>query len=453
MRVLRDRQGAWGPGDRDQRGAALLLTFLVLIVILMIVYQVSRITSSERNEAYRSLTLTQMDFAIQAALLENQRFLREDADQGGAGAEGDLDAGADTGGDFPEGGDDLEGEGEGGEEGPSDSLMDSWATVQQSTIGEVDVISFVVDEDRKFNILGMLNEDEELANEAEAIVTRILDRCREGSMLDIDAGTATEMAQAMRRYMEDRFSETYPTPNLVGQEEGRPVLPLSMREFLVVPPFQEHHFRDYFDEQDNRVHAIDQFLTIYSSPTLGQSATSELGFAVNANTAPLQVLAGLFDSRRIDPRVWLEIVDYRNEERETDADEEEELAFRQNRFNEELPELQVFTDLSQIEELPTMADMDPEVRNEILARLKVESEVFSITILAKKSTRSGSDVQDFEATRQEVEKQEQAGTDLVRVVRKVVWRQSGEEGASMATLIPWMVLDYVPLELLDQPEF
>ncbi len=429
----------------------MLLTFLVLIVILMIVYQVSRITSSERNEAHRSLTLTQMDFAIQAAMLENQKYLLEDGEQAAGGEEG---AGADpgAGADLPEGGDDPEGEGGSEEEGPSDSLMDSWATVQQSTIGEVDVISFVVDEDRKFNVLGMLDEDEEAANEAEAIVARILDRCREGSMLDIDAGTATDMAQAMRRYMEDRFSETYPTPALVGQQDGRPILPLSMREFLVVPPFQEHHFRDYFDERDNRVYAIDQFLTIYSSPTIGQTETSELGYAINVNTAPLQVLAGLFDSREIDPRVWLEIVDYRNEERETDPDEEEELAFRQNRFNEELPELQVFTDLSEVEELPTMADMDPEVRNRILARLKVESEVFSITVLAKKSTRSGSDLQDFEATRFEVEKQEQAGTDLVRVVRKVVWRQTGDEGGTMKTLLPWLVLDYVPLEYLDQVE-
>ena len=447
MRILRSR----GLPERERRGAALLLTFLVLIVILMIVYQVARITGSERNEADRSLTLTQMDFAIQAALLENQKFLREDAEQA-AGGEGDTGADGAPGEGIPdgEGGEGEEGGGE--EEGPSDSLMDSWATVQQSTIGEVDVISFVVDEDRKFNILGMLDEDDELANEAEAIVVRILDRCREGTMLDIDGGTATDMAQAMRRYMTDRFSETYPTPSLVGLEDGMPILPLSLREFLVVPPFQDHHFRDYFDEQDNRVHSIDHFLTIYSSPTLGQAADSELGYAVNVNTAPLQVLAGLFDSREIDPRVWLEIIDYRNEIKENDGDEEEEATFRQNRFNEELPEFQVFTSLDQVEELPTLADMEPETRNLVLSRLKVESEVFSITILAKRSTRSNSDLQDFELTREEVERQEQDGTDLVRVVRKVVWRQSGDEGAVMHTLMPWLVLDYVPLEVLDDPE-
>ncbi|HPF13808.1 MAG: hypothetical protein H6830_11590 [Planctomycetes bacterium] len=434
-----------------RRGAALLLTFLVLIVILMIVYQVARITTTERNEADRVLTETQMDLAIASAFLENQTILKDDADQAAGGEPyPSADPGA-TGAADPEASADPNATSE--DSAPNDSLMDGWATVQQSTIGDVDVVTFITDEDSKFNILGMLSEDTEEADKAEAITTRILDRCREGTTLDIDGGTASEMARTMRTFMVDRSTGGYPTPNRVDTQAQGAVLPLTMQEFLVLRPFEEQHFRDFFDERGNRVYSIDHFLTIYSSPVLGPNATSTLGYKVNANTAPLAVLAGLFEAREVDPRVWLEIIEYRNTEEETDPNaDESEAQFRQNRFNEELPQFQTFHSLDQIEELPTLSAMEPELRNEVLARLKIDSQVFSITILAKKSTLSNPDAQAMEMRREDVEREEQAGTDLVRVVRQVLWRESGDEGTTMRILLNWSALDYVPLEMLDTPD-
>ncbi len=442
------------PSKASQRGAALLLTFLVLIVILMIVYQVSRITTTERNEAARTMVETQMDFAIQAAQLENKTILMDDAEQAASAGEGEAPGGEGMPGEGdPAAGEGDGGEGEGGEEeaGPSDSYMDSWATVQQSSIGEVDVISFLVDEDRKFNILALASEDEEEAEKAELIITRILDECRAPTSLDIESSEAAEMARIMRRFLDDRVSGAYPVPRMAGEAEvGDPILPLSLRELMSLDPFEDHHFRDYFDERGNRVYSIEQFLTIYSSPVLGPTGDSELGYAVNVNTAPLPVLAGLFDSREVDPRVWLEILEYRNEEEQADpqADPAEE-QFRQNRFNEALPMLQVFTSLDQVEELPSLAAMDPEQRDLVLERLKVESAVFTVTILAKKSTLANANTDSFAMTREEIETEEQAGTDMVRVVRQVLWRQSGEEGPTMQTLLHWSVLDFVPMEYLD----
>ncbi|MEZ6019863.1 MAG: hypothetical protein R3F17_07095 [Planctomycetota bacterium] len=335
-----------------QRGAALLLFFLVLIVIVMIVYQVNRLTSSERIDAERSVTLAQMDLAIQAAQLENRALLSDDAAQ--ASAEGDSSgASGDSTGDGT-GEEGLPADGEGGESGstgPVDSYMDTWAPAQQSSIGEVEVVTFMEDEDRKFNVLNILSADPEEAQEAEAIIVRILDRCREQTTFDIDNGKASEMATSIRRFIEDRYSNTYPTPNRVDAEPGDPILPLSLRELVAIPPFEEHMFRDFFDERGEQVYAIDHFLTLYSSPMLGPSGTPTGGYTVNVNTAPLIVLAALFDSRDVNTRVWLDVAEYRRREadRDPNADEAEEV-FRQNRFNEELPNLQYFESLTQVEE-------------------------------------------------------------------------------------------------------
>jgi len=40
-----------------------------------------------------------------------------------------------------------------------------------------------------------------------------------------------------------------------------------MREFVVLEPFEEGHFRDYYDEDDRVVHSIGSYLTIYTAPT------------------------------------------------------------------------------------------------------------------------------------------------------------------------------------------
>ena len=54
----------------SRRGAALMLSFLVLIVILMICYQIARTIGLDRNEAQRNRTLTAMDYAISSAFMQ-----------------------------------------------------------------------------------------------------------------------------------------------------------------------------------------------------------------------------------------------------------------------------------------------------------------------------------------------------------------------------------------------
>ncbi len=431
----------------EQRGAALLITFLVLIVVLMIVYQVNRITASEQIEASRSLVLTKMDYAIDAAFLQVEQDLladsqNEEEEEGGEGDPQGDPAAAIAGA----GGEEGEGGGEGAS-GPVDSFNDEWATIQSTSIGEQDLSVYVIDEDRKFNILGMLAEDVEEAQEAELIVARILDSCRNGTRVDIQSGTAEDMARAMKSFLEDRIGGTFPSPNHLADPDGGAIMPLSMREFVAIEPFSAHHFQDYLDEDGNRVHAIDCFLTVYSSPAIGPEEESQLGYTINVNTAPLPVLAGLFDPSLVDPSLWREIIEHRNEEQESEdgaQDEEPQL----DEFGEPMIATKEFQATTDLESLPTMEGLDPETRDLVMARFKVDSQVFSITITARESTLMDQGMDPHDMSREERELAERAGTDLVRTVRRVLWRQGGEE-AGTHILALWDVLDHAPLELLD----
>ena len=75
--------------DPHKRGAALMLSFLVLIVILMICYQITRTTGIDRIEAERTQTLTGMDYAISSAFLQVAEDLLADVEaEGGEEAAG-----------------------------------------------------------------------------------------------------------------------------------------------------------------------------------------------------------------------------------------------------------------------------------------------------------------------------------------------------------------------------
>ncbi|MFT7679251.1 MAG: hypothetical protein ACI8QC_003252 [Planctomycetota bacterium] len=432
----------------DRRGAALLLAFLVLMVILMITYQITRSTSTDQIETRRSLVFTGMDLAIESAFLQIAEDLAADGDAGGAAE--DSEDGPPL---PPLGG---EGEGEGGEPESTDSQMDEWATPSATTIGGLDLRILIEDENRKFNILGMLAEDEEEAQTAFDIVVRILDQAREGTLADIASGEAEVMARVMRDHMLSRDNTMLPSPLLLSagpveeQEAGAPVLPMSLREFLVLEPFEPHHFRDLFDENGDRVHSIGSFLTMYTSPTDG-GGTPEGGWAVNVNTAPLAVLMSLFDTRVVDSRVWDEVLLYRNDEEELGPDDEE-VEPTLDEFGNEVIVKRIFDDLEELDEVYDFEALEAEVKAEVLERLQVNSDVFSVTITSRMATSNQDQGSEGFNTRREREEYERDGTHLVRTVRRIYWRVSSEEESSMVILVNWEVLDYSPLEVLDFPD-
>jgi len=450
----------------DRRGAALLLSFLVLMVIIAVVYQLNRSTGIDQQVAQKDLLMTRMELAIESALLEVTEQLRDDAElKSAAGEEGAPEGG--TGGEGlgdPSGGPGAPGE---AQENPdaADSQMDDWAQIASTTFDDVNLRIYIEDEDRKYNVLNMLAEDEEEAQNAYDRVVRILDACREGTQADISGGDADAMARAMRDHMLERDNSYLPRAQLTSDdpEKAGQGLPLTLREFVVLEPFREEHFRDYFDRDGERVHSIGAFLTVYTAPAVGpvgaaggaagtQSSASTGGYAVNVNTAPLAVLAGLFEQRDVDTRTWDQVLDYRNQEEERSEEEEENLEPVLDEFGEEVLPKKIFDSLSELSELPDWDALEPDVRTRAESMLRVDSDVFSVYVTARFVTAAEvNQVFEFDS-RLEQEQYERSGSHFVRTVRAVLWRRPGDEGVDIVPLVRWEVLDYAPLPVLDYPD-
>ena len=457
------------PTAAERRGAALLLSLIVLFVLVAIVFQISIGTGTDARVARNEVGLATMDLACESALLEVVEMLKSDAPA--TGGEGEAGAGG-----LPNmgGGDDLSGGGEDQGGGNVDSRQDQWGQPQRTQINEIDLRILIQDEDSKYNLLNMLRDDENAAEKSYERVVEILDLCRGGTSEDIDSSTAREMADAMREHMRDRTQSLLPKPKQLSDLEDKEDfgLPMGLREFVVVDPFHEGHFRDYLDEDGLPVHSIGSFLTVWTclsmDPPLPTSDTPDAdsgdrtadaagatsfvtgpGIVVNINTAPLAVLRALMPDHAVDPRLWDDLLEYRNlEEESLDPDADPIL----DEFGEEQFEKRVFDSLDELEELYPFTQLGDVERRELEAMLTVESSVFSVFITARRNT--GSEEADQVATsRRDQEELERSGAGLERTIRAIFWRRAGqEEEVEIIPLVRWEVLDYAPYEVLDFPD-
>jgi hypothetical protein len=354
----------------------------------------------------------------------------------------------------------------------------------------------------------MLNADEDEAEVAYERVTRILDLCREDTDYDIERGEAERMARVMREHMERRADSEVPmTEMLTADDERRDIgLPLTLREFEALAPFEPIHFRDFRDEDGQIVHSLGSYLTVWSSLTTvaelqqndggdgqgqGQSGQNNdedegdeggdegadeepppsdpdegnndlnqqgqeltggsFGYGININTAPAAVLKALFDSRELNPRFWDEVIRYRNEEEEEEEDEEEAVEPVYNELGEEIVPMKIFDAPSELAEVDGWLDLEGAIRRQVNDLVLTQSRVFSIYITAIKLTGADEVVfVDAEDTVDEFENSQ--GNQLVRTIRMVYWRRPGEEEAEMVPIVRWEVVDYVPFEVLDFPD-
>lgn len=189
------------------------------------------------------------------------------------------------------------------------------------------------------------------------------------------------------------------------------------------------------------------------------NGTTNGGFGVNVNTAPPAVLKGLFDDREVDPRFLDEIIEYRNLEEEEDpnaaassSSEEEEENVRYDEWGNEILDLRAFEDIAELQKVSGYENLEGAAKDALSRFLAVESHVFSVYVIARRSTSAQGDLDptaDPEAVRL---REEQGGDSLVRVVRAVYWRRKTDEGVSLVPLVRWEVLDYLPLEVLDYPD-
>jgi len=280
----------------SQRGAALLLSVLVLFVVITISIQIGIGTMTDARVARNDLGLAAMDDAIESAMLEVTEQLKNDL----AGGEEGADAGPMAGGMDPTAA--MGGAAAGEEGGAVDSKEDEWARPQRTEINGLELRIFVQDEDSKYNVLNMLNENtegtsgEDPAEESMARVARIIDLAREGTELDISTSDAETMAREMREHMLRRFSTANDEAEFLSTDpETDRRLPLTLREFARLESFEEHHFRDFRDEMGEVVHSLGSFLTVWSCLTdrasgggsssgAGSSLTDSLGEGISNAT-------------------------------------------------------------------------------------------------------------------------------------------------------------------------
>jgi type II secretory pathway component PulK len=553
MKLPRHARSAGGP----RRGAALILSLLLLFVLVAITLQIGVTTGTDARVARNDLTMTSMDLAIESAILQVQETLKTDGEASGESGQGQPQQGAAQGAQ-PQ--DPAAGAAAGtgptdGEAGASDTRKDEWATPQRTEINEVRLRILVVDEDSKYNVLNLANPDEKEAEAAQARIARILDLCREGTEADIDTAVADQMARAMREFIVQRDDMDVPRAKLLADDPQREelALPRSMLDFAVLEPFEPMHFRDFRDINGEPVHSIASFLTVWTSvstagealgvPAAGEpgstqgsrdsstqagtqgvggasatgqggsgqagtgqggtgqagtgqagaaqggtgqganaqgqagqgaagqsgdaqgagasntNGTANGGYGVNVNTAPPAVLKALFDGREVDPRFLDEIIEYRNLEEEeeqesaaTSDEEEAEEALRYDEWGNEVVDLRAFEELAELQQVPGYDRLDRAAQDALARLLSVQSNVFSVYVVARRATSIDGDVDagldPAEARRLE----EQGGDSLVRVVRAVLWRRQTEEGTQIVPLVRWEVLDYLPIEVLDYPD-
>lgn len=267
-----------------------MLSMLVMLVLVLIVWQIGIGTRTQYQVSRNDVALTQMDQAIESALLEIFEQLKIDGDSGSEGAS--IGGGADAGlagalGGGLAGGDAPADPGAGGA-GPTDSRRDEWARAQRTEVGDIQLRILVQDENSKLNVLTMLSEDSDEAEKAFQRVVRVIDLFREGTSADVPSFEAESLAEALRDHLVQRDDSELPRPNLVMDDPDQPQrgFPLTLEEVVVLDPFTRGLFQDYRDEEDLVVHSLSSFLTVSSSLQTRADAEQGAGGAAGGGGLP-----------------------------------------------------------------------------------------------------------------------------------------------------------------------
>ena len=495
------------PGDASTGGAALLLSLLVLLVLVAIISQINIATSTDARVGRNDLALTTMDLAIESALLEVAETLSADAEATSA-----EDAGAAPPNPFEGAAQGEEGGEEGPVDSRQDDWATPMRTeingirlriLIQDEDSKLNVLTMLSEDE----------EEAEKAFERVVRVLDYCRGDTEADIEEKDARAMAIQMREHLEDRANSFLPRPTLLTDDEEEQTEVGLPLSLREFVCLEAFTEDHFRDFRDEDGKVVHSITSFLTCWTALTTydelnneeegstpggpgrpeegseetdagetsqetgfgeeeganpfnptstsaetgtsgtgpggpsGPSSTS--GIAVNVNTSPPAVLKALMDDRDVAPRLWDDVVAWRNEEDEEALGEDEEPPL--DEFGEEILIPKIFESVMDLEEFDEFRDLDALVKGELMNLLTVESHVFSIYVTARKPTGVSAGL-DFAGSREEVLEEEEKGTALARTVRCTVWRREGADGWELVPLERWEVLDYMPFEVLDIPE-
>lgn len=478
----------------------LLLTLAVLFISIALVAQLA-IGSSVAHASMRNRAdAVRMKWACRSAAEEALNLLRDDAAGGGdemsamgsaLGAGGFPPAGGSgaQGGEAAAAADAAAGDPAAGEEGANvDSFEDTWSKPMRIMIGDLEITTFVQDENSKYNLHLLAIEDKERRELEKDRAIRILDALREEFDDDLDETESRIIVDEIVKWFDPRSRQTElplnPRHSLGEEQDAEFALMDTLEELMLLEHVDESLYYDQVRGEEIAP-GLESVFTIWTtiafeqpeSGDLGDSAAAAaaaaaagglgggggagtaaadplevrgegglagaldgdppIGTKINLNTAPRAVIEGLMPEFRLPRRQTNEILRFRNEidEEEMDARDSadvdtEDRELQDALFGEEDKEpRKIFKSLEDLRLVPGFEEgaIPPDVELELTDLLGVESDIFTVYLYAR--------VKQDMAWEPEQRYQEMPGTVLR--LRAVVWRRNGQDGPVLLYLQPW----------------
>jgi hypothetical protein len=410
-----------------ERGVVLVLTLFVLFITIAMMTQLSIGSSVAWNATKYRTDKLRMEMASRSAGQEILQLLLDDvAGADAASGFGDaMSASAD-----PMGAAEGE-EGEEEEDSPSDSGEDAWAKPMRIPIGDIEITTFVQDENGKYNVHRIVEGDDDQQQEERERMARILDSMRDGMDGDLDLIEGRRIVEELVDYMNRRRRDNdLPLADRQSlEDEDDYVLLDVLEEMLILNTVDESIFFDLLLSDEMVAPGLESVLTCYTRPgfeeadsggELGDGAAAPpvagdgeeepqsfgegglegvltadpaIGDLVNLNTAPRAVLEGMFPGYDLSPVMVEDLVRWRNE-----VDEEAQRESDEQEVDQEAQDLQdalfgvdkdqpkqFFTSLEDVSKVPGFeADMMSEETQALLQEnFGVQSDVFSVYLWAR----------------------------------------------------------------------
>ncbi len=294
-----------------ERGAALLLAFLAILVLTVVITQMSLSATVDRQIASNTIKELRADYAARGAFEQAKASLITDlrdeqldaaAGQGGAGGDsggspggaggaGGASGAAGGSSNFGGAGAGAGGQGQ-GQDPPNDSIKDAWADPSQGNqqFGDCEVKIRIIDEDRKFNVLAIVARDPDFAKLSQERLIRLIDTFRQDSKnYDLTSSDAKRIVESMVDWLKGNRLRGFPTPPPLlvkadpnarfddkdkrfkeGEEE--PIdFPLSFDEFLGLDGMTPDVMHAVWDKGEY-VPGLEDVCTVYSNLAFDSAA-------------------------------------------------------------------------------------------------------------------------------------------------------------------------------------
>lgn len=270
------------PRESDERGVILILTLFVLFLVIALIAQLSLGAEVAHQSTMNRANRIRMRLAIRSVSEEILTLLKDDASGEASGGFSSALAGPSGFGDMASAmgdgsgmGADGMGQGEEGEEGEeeedasnSDSFEDAWAKTMRVVMDDIEVTTFVQDENAKFNVHLLLVEDEEQAKENYERLVRILDFLRDDLDGDLGETDARLVVDEILRWLEVgmRSTELPEMPRHSLEETDRYTMLSSLEELMLLDSIPPSLYYDQLREGEIIAAGLESVLTIWTLP-------------------------------------------------------------------------------------------------------------------------------------------------------------------------------------------